>query len=365
MSTPRRFSRCIGPRSRALATLLVLTALAWDSLGSVATGAEGSTTSARSTVHRPGLSTPVALVGSTRWVSVPVGTLWASSSGSRAVDRLAVSPPASIRAWVSTMTLSQKRWLVGKVETQALYATVVLVVARSGGWSRVVVPSQPTPRDPRGYPGWIPTWELTTRSPVSTTSLAVVTSATTWLRSAPDTGTLDRIMEISYDTRLPVLATTALAVEVSLLDGRHAFLRRADVALQAARAPSSATGARVVAEARKFLGLAYLWGGTSGFGYDCSGFVYSVFHRLGVTTPRDAAPQATRGVAVLRRDLRLGDLVFFRDGSGPIGHVAIFLGSVHGVASVIHAPNTGQSVTITPLSSWPNTAYAGARRYTR
>src|SRR5487761_2219442 len=192
------------------------------------------------------------------------------------------------------MTVEQKRWLVGRVETQALYGTPVTVVATSPGWTRVVVPSQPTPRDRRVYPGWIPSWLLTRTLPIWSASIVVVRSVTAWVERTPSTRAADRIMEVSYDT---------------------------------------------------------------------SGLAYSVFHVLGLTVPRDAAPQATRGVPVRRSELRPGDLVFFRDSSGVVVHVGIFYGSVNGVPSVIHSPNTGQPVSITPLSAWPASSYAGARRY--
>ena len=129
---------------------------------------------------------------------------------------------------------------------------------------------------------------------------------------------------------------------------------RKNVSVHAVHAIPTATPGAVISESRKFLGLQYLWGGTSGFGFDCSGFTYSVFHILGVTIPRDAAPQAANGVRVRRQDLRPGDLVFFRNGSGVVVHVAIFIGFVNGVPSVIHAPNTGQPISISPLSSWPS-----------
>lgn len=261
------------------------------------------------------------------------------------------------------MTLRQKQWLVGRIETQALYGTPVTVTSVSGKWSHVVVPSQPTPRNRRGYPGWIPTGQLTSRPPAATASFAIVTSPTTWVRSASDAVKSNLVMEVSYDTRLPVVSSDPSSIQVSLLDGRQGYVLRKNVSLHAAHESWSATRKGVIAESTKFIGLPYLWGGTSGFGYDCSGFTYSVYHVLGVTIPRDAAPQAAKGAPVLRQNLRPGDLEFFRDRSGVVVHVAIFYGSINGVPSVIHAPNTGQSVSITPLSSWPGSSYAGARRY--
>ena len=66
------------------------------------------------------------------------------------------------------MTVAQKLWLVGRLETQALYGTKVTVTGHDGTeWTKVAIPSQPTNRDPRGYPGWVPTRQLTATAPAS------------------------------------------------------------------------------------------------------------------------------------------------------------------------------------------------------
>src|SRR5919202_6441528 len=78
-------------------------------------------------------------------VAVAVATLWVSPAYARALTNL---------------DTSARRALVGKIETQALYGERVRVLERRGRWARVVVPDQPTPRDRRGYPGWIRTSEL-------------------------------------------------------------------------------------------------------------------------------------------------------------------------------------------------------------
>src|SRR5690606_34341070 len=56
--------------------------------------------------------------------------------------------------------VEDKRGLVGKVETQVLFGQRVVVVERRGTWVRVVVPDQANPDEPRGYPGWLPAWQL-------------------------------------------------------------------------------------------------------------------------------------------------------------------------------------------------------------
>ena len=120
------------------------------------------------------------------------------------------------------------------------------------------------------------------------------------------------------------------------------------------------TGAQIVAAARVFLGLPYLWAGTSGFGLDCSGLTYIAYHRFGMTVPRDADQQATRGRAVSLAELRLGDLLFFAGsgGTGSVHHVALYAGG--GV--MIESPGIGKTVRLTALYPLSN-EYSGARRY--
>jgi hypothetical protein len=294
-----------------------------------------------------------------RWVRVSVATLWVRPGVARRVDAPACAVPADPRAWVAGMTTTQKRWLVGRLETQALYGAKVYLLGTSGSWSRVAVTGQPTPRNRWGYPGWVPTRQLTATRPPATGRVAIVRRASAWLFGTPDlTG---RVLELSYGTRLPVVAVAGEAVEIALADGTRAYVRGSVVAIRETGADwPPLSGARLVEEARRFLGLSYLWAGTSGFGLDCSGFTHLVYKTLGVTIPRDAGPQATVGRRVgTRGALRAGDLVFFRTSSGTIHHVGLCVGGDR----MIHAPATGLPVAIVSLASEPyRSEFAGGRR---
>ncbi|WP_232421884.1 transglycosylase SLT domain-containing protein [Nocardioides sp. Iso805N] len=102
---------------------------------------------------------------------------------------------------------------------------------------------------------------------------------------------------------------------------------------------SGATGSDVVTDARRYLGVPYLWGGTDpSKGLDCSGLVQQVYGDLGISLPRVSRDQADTGTAVgSLADAQPGDLLFF---GSPIHHVAIYEGN----GMMIEAPHTGQSV---------------------
>jgi cell wall-associated NlpC family hydrolase len=112
-------------------------------------------------------------------------------------------------------------------------------------------------------------------------------------------------------------------------------------------AGSSVSGSDVVADARRYLGVPYQWGGTDpSTGLDCSGLTQQVYGDLGISLPRVSRDQANVGTAVNSlSDAQPGDLLFF---GSPIHHVAIYEGN----GMMIEAPHTWQSVKEIPVSEF-------------
>jgi cell wall-associated NlpC family hydrolase len=119
-------------------------------------------------------------------------------------------------------------------------------------------------------------------------------------------------------------------------------------------APPPSKYGGVVGIAMQYLGIPYVYGGSTPSGFDCSGFVMYVFAQVGISLPHNAAAQYGYGMPVSRDQLQPGDLVFFNG----LGHVGIYIGG----GQFIHSPHTGDVVKISSISGWYSSTWVGAKR---
>lgn len=123
---------------------------------------------------------------------------------------------------------------------------------------------------------------------------------------------------------------------------------------------SSATGDKVVALAKQYLGCSYVYGGSGPKSFDCSGFTQYIYKQFGISLAHSAVSQANNGTYIAKSNLQLGDLVIFRDWDNvSIGHCGIYIGG----GNFIHAANSKRGVVTDTLNSgYYYERYVSARR---
>ena len=133
-------------------------------------------------------------------------------------------------------------------------------------------------------------------------------------------------------------------------------------AIDSNKITADVTGSQIVAKAKQYLGVPYVYGGASPSGFDCSGFVYYVYRSLGINISRTQATMYDQGRSVSKSELKPGDLVFFQNTyKAGISHVGIYVGD----GKFIHSPHSGKVVSYANLNSdYYTSHYYGAARYT-
>lgn len=127
--------------------------------------------------------------------------------------------------------------------------------------------------------------------------------------------------------------------------------------------PPSSAASRILRNADAYVGVPYVWGGSTPKGFDCSGFTKYIFAKSGITLPRTSREQvrAGNGIPADFRYLRPGDLMLFAEPGEAISHVAIYVGD----GRIIHSSVSGGGVAYTDLNSggdWFVAYFVAARR---
>jgi cell wall-associated NlpC family hydrolase len=206
------------------------------------------------------------------------------------------------------------------VVSQAIYGANVAVVEQKEGWAHI--------RTADEYLGWTPLKALVVGPAYGATGkVAEVQSLFAHIYREADVTKHAPLITVPFESRLEVVGDVkedARWLEVRLPDGRSGWIQTGDASLS----PKKMTIPEMLEFSKRFLGLPYTWGGTSSYGYDCSGFSQMLGRQRGLNMPRDAQPQADwSGVTpVDRQDLQPGDLLYFGGSAKKITHTGIYLG---------------------------------------
>lgn len=149
----------------------------------------------------------------------------------------------------------------------------------------------------------------------------------------------------------PSASSTSTASSSAASSSANTSTTSASSSASASQAPASNTssvsvsGGSIASNAAKYIGVPYVYGGTSPSGFDCSGLIYYAAKEAGINLPRTSQAQSTLGSYVSVSDLQAGDLVFW-GGVGSAYHVGIYIGG----GQYLHAPAPGQNVTIQSMA---------------
>lgn len=204
------------------------------------------------------------------------------------------------------------------IETQALFGETAIVYEEEEGWAFVQLE-----RD--GYVGYLSAASLERPGPAPTHRVSV---PRTHFYPAPDMKT-PILGALTFDARL---AVTGMSGD-KWAKTPQGFVYAAHLT------PLETRVSDPVAVAELFFGVPYLWGGRSAQGIDCSGLVQTALRAAGIAAPRDSDMLAAFGEPIEARDLRRGDLVFWK------GHVGIMADA----ATLIHANAFHMQVVAEPL----------------
>jgi len=219
--------------------------------------------------------------------------------------------------------------------SQLFFGEALKVEKEQKGFCRV--------RQADGYAGWadsrflMPLTQATYKQYLANTN-AVITTSTARLYDRRGKQTVSPHI-LYYGTRLRIKAGPAGFARIVLPDNGSVLVKVNNIRPINGKITSSLHGSRLVAEAKRFLGVPYLWGGVTVTGFDCSGLLRTIFSRFGVYMPRDTKDQISMGERVERDCIKTGDLLFFRR------HVGLAIGQTH----LVHASRGGGGVRINAL----------------
>ena len=306
--------------------------------------------------------------GKTGYIHPDYITLASSSAGTAIAPSNTVTSTTGTAGTVkcsSSVNLRSEANTSSSILAELKNGTAVTVVSTANGWCKVTC---------SGKTGYIKqdyvstTGSASNNTSASTGSAAVVKcSSTVNFRSAASTSSTV-LGELKNGTAVTVLSTSngwskvSYAGTTGYISADYLVTASSGTAINpsntAASVSISAKRQSVLNYAAQFLGVPYVYGGSTPSGFDCSGFTSYVFKNTVGSIPRVAQAQYDATTRVSRDDLLPGDLVFFGSSTSSISHVGIYVGS----NQFIHAPSTGDVVKYSSLTGSYATRYQGAGR---
>jgi cell wall-associated NlpC family hydrolase len=239
-------------------------------------------------------------------------------------------PHGVIAVSVANVRRDPRHW--AELVTQLLLGTTVALSQSKGGWFEIAAPD--------GMTGWIEGKELVQTDDAGLAAWTsapqiIVTAFHDFLWEQPDDKSLP-VSDVVTGVILKRVSSNSGWIKTELPDGRTGHLQRhSGTEFATWKRNTRATASNIERVAKSFLGLPYMWGGTSTKGVDCSGFTQTVFRLNGIQIPRDAWQQAAEAGRLVDpgtnfKDLQKGDLIFFsgrssRTRAEGITHVGIYL----------------------------------------
>ena len=303
--------------------------------------------------------------GKTGYIHPDYITLASSSAGTAIAPSNTVTSTTGTAGTVkcsSSVNLRSEANTSSSILAELKNGTAVTVVSTANGWCKVNC-SGKIKQDYVSTTG-----SASNNTSASTGTAAVVKcSSTVNFRSAASTSSTI-LGELKNGTAITVLSTSngwskvSYAGKTGYISADYLVTASSGTAISpsntAASVSISAKRQSVLNYAAQFLGVPYVYGGSTPSGFDCSGFTSYVFKNTVGSIPRVAQAQYDATTRVSRDDLLPGDLVFFGSSTSSISHVGIYVGS----NQFIHAPSTGDVVKYSSLTGSYATRYQGAGR---
>lgn len=227
----------------------------------------------------------------------------------------------------------------GHIEDVLPYSTKVEITEEKEAWVHVICP---------GWQGWV------LRSKLLEVTEDPALQANAWVGShgayifgcaATEWGPF---LHLPFESPLKVVKELPEQdlrwLMIELQDGQTGYVQRNQVVFSRPLLSMK----EMIDFSQQFLGLKYLWGGTSSFGYDCSGFVRMLYRQMGIELPRNANQQAVdpQFKDICIEEAQAGDLVFFQNKSGKVVHVGMMINETE----FIHASGRQSWICISSLA---------------